>query len=142
MKNNKYFLAAILGGVAYFLLGWIIYGMLLMKFMTSHSGLPADIQSKVFRPQAEMNMGLMIVSNLLYGFLMATILNWGNARSAMAGAKMAGIVGLLVAASFDLMFYSMSYMYTPIGLITDIIAAAVWAGLGGAVVGWILGKGK
>lgn len=140
--KNKVLLSAIIGGVVYFLLGWLIYGILLKDMMDQNSGLPVDIRTKVFKPMDQMNMPLMLVANLLSGFLTATVLNWGNMRSAGAGLKGAAILGFLVACSYDLMFYSMSYMFTMKGMIIDIVAGTVMMALGGAVIGWMLGRGN
>jgi len=142
MKNNKYFLAAIVGGVVYFLLGWLIYGMLLMTFMKENSGLPADIYSKVFKPDTDINMGMLVLSCLLEGFLAASILSWSGVTSAGSGFTKMAIAGLLIVAYFDTTFYSVSNMFTMKSMIVDIISGTIIAAIGGAVVGWILGKGK
>ena len=39
MNLKKLLLGGIAGGIVFFLLGWLIYGKLLMGFMTAHPGL-------------------------------------------------------------------------------------------------------
>jgi hypothetical protein len=33
MNTNKFLIGGIIGGIAYFLIGWLVWGMLLMNFM-------------------------------------------------------------------------------------------------------------
>ena len=141
MKNNKYFLAAIAGAVAFFLLGWLIYGVALMDFMAQHSGLSAEVQAQFNKPMDQMIWWAMIVSNLAAGFLIATILAWGNITTAAGGAKAGATIGLLMSMSYDFGFYGFSNMFTMTSLFADIAAGVVMSAIGGAVVAWVLGKG-
>lgn len=141
MKNNKFWLAGIIGTVVYFLLGWLIYGLLLMKYMEAHSGLTAELHAQVFKPDTQMNWAAIIISNLLWGYLVALVLMWGNFNSLGGGAKAGFIIGLLICASIDLSYFSMSNLFTTESMIADIVAGAVMTAIGGAVIGMILGKG-
>ena len=141
MKNNKYWLAGIVGGVAIFLLGYLVYGIVLMKYMDEHSGLAADVISKVRKPMEQMNWGAMVVSNMATGFLIATVLSWANFTSAGSGAKGGFIVGLLMTLGFDLVVFSTTNMHTVESLVADILGFVVMTTITGAIVGMILGKG-
>ena len=68
MGNNKILLAGFLGAVTLFLLGFIVYGMLLSEFMAQNAGAPG-----VNKNIEEMSFGWIIVSNLAGGFLLAVI---------------------------------------------------------------------
>ncbi len=53
METNKILLGGLAGGVAFFLLGWVIYGILLMDYtMASYKYLSSDwfllAESKIF----------------------------------------------------------------------------------------------
>jgi len=137
MKTKKILVGGITGGVTLFLLGWVIYGMLLMDYSA------ANYNQCMNRPMQEMIWWSMILSNLALGFLLATIFSWSNTTGFMAGAKTAGITGLLLAASMDFGYYSMTTMYVnPSVIIVDIIAYTVYLAIAGAIVAWAMGMVK
>lgn len=137
MKTNKILLGGLAGGVAFFLLGWLVYGVLLMNYMMANSNQCAS------RPMQEMVWWAMILSNLAYGFLLSIVFSWSNTKGIMAGAKVAVIIGLLLSTSIDLSFYAMSTMYqtlTPI--FVDIIAYSCMSAITGVIIAWAMGMGK
>lgn len=137
MNTNKILLGGLVGGVILFLLGWLIYGILLMDFMQT------NCNQCMMRPMEEMIWGALIVSNFAWGFLLALVFNWSNTSELMAGAKVAGIIGLLTAIAFDLSMYSMSTMFNSLSAIfVDVIAFTVMLAIAGAVVAWVMGMGK
>ena len=137
MKTNKILLGGIAGGVSFFLLGWLIYGVLLMNFTM------ANYNQCSMRPMEEMVWWAMILSNLAFGFLLSLICSWSNTTRLIDGAKVGAIIGLLLALSIDLSFYSMSTMFSNLkAIFVDIIAYTVMTAIVGAVVGWVLGMGK
>jgi len=137
MNTNKIIIGGIAGGIAFFLLGWLIYGMLLMDYFM------ANQNQCVMRPMEDMVWWAMIASNLVSGLLVATIFSWANIKGMMAGAKTGAILGLLLGASLDLGFYGMSSMFSSVSaMFVDIIAYTVMAAIAGAVVGWTMGMGK
>jgi len=137
MKTNKILLGGIAGGISFFMLGWIIYGMLLMDFMASNSNQCAA------RPMQDMIWWAMILSNLALGFLLSIVFTWANTKGVIAGAKVAGILGLLFGISIDFSFYSMTTMYHNIMILfVDIVAYTLMTAIAGAVIAWVMGMGK
>jgi len=137
MKTNKILLGGITGGVTLFLLGWVIYGILLMDYMA------ANYNQCMNRPMQEMIWWALILSNLALGFLLAAIFSWSNTTGFMSGAKVAGITGILLSASMDFGYYSMTTMYVnPSVIVVDIIVYTIYLAIAGAVVAWVMGMGK
>jgi hypothetical protein len=137
MKTNKILLGGIAGSVLFFLLGWIIYGILLKDFMA------ANYNQSVYRPMEGTIWWAMIVSNLAWGFMVSFVLNWANVTNALSGAKLAVIIGFLLAVSIDLSFYAMTTMFASLtAVIVDIIVYSVMSAIIGSTVGWIIGSGK
>jgi len=131
MKTNKILLGGIVAAVTFFLLGWLIYGVLLMDFMQSYS------DQSLMKAQEDMIWWAMILSNLASGFLLAFILNWSNAKTCTEGIKIGGIIGLLMAFSIDLSFYSMSNMFfgfIPV-IVDTIVSGILWAIAGASAAG-------
>lgn len=137
MTNNKTLIGGLAGGVAFFLLGWLIYGILLADYYA------ANTNQCAMRPMTDMVMWAMIISNLVAGFLVAIIFSWSNTSGMMSGAKVGAILGLLIAIWMDMNFYAMSTMYTSINpIIVDILVSAVYFALGGGIIAWVMGMVK
>jgi hypothetical protein len=65
--DTRTLLAALVGGVVAFLLGWLIFGMLLMGWMEAHMlSYPG-----LMKTEEEMNLALMFLSNLCLALLLA-----------------------------------------------------------------------
>lgn len=132
--NNRFFLAAIIGGIAYFLLGYLVYGVMLMNFYSAHTTTYPGL----------MRAGIMFWSIFLSSLCMAFLLTWifgrwGNINT-LSGGLMAGfIVGLLTQASFDLGIYAFFNLYDCTYLIVDIIVTSFFTAVIGGIIAWILG---
>jgi len=138
MNIKKISIAGIAGGVVAFLLGWLIYGKLLMDFMAEHGN------SSVMRAEADMIWWALILSNIFWGVMLAYIFNrWANINTLGAGATAGATISLLIGLSMNLGFYATSTVYKDMtGLVVDILAGIVMGAVVGAVVGLVLGKIK
>ncbi|MCX6239763.1 MAG: hypothetical protein NTY07_19830 [Bacteroidia bacterium] len=137
MKTSKILLGGIAGAVTFFILGWLIYGVLLIDYMTTNYNQCAA------RPMEDMIWWAMILSNLAFGFLLSIVFSWSNTKGMMAGAKVAGVIGLLLSLSFDFSIYSMSNVFfNLITVFVDIIAYTIMSVIGGIVVALVMGAGK
>lgn len=137
MDTKKLLMGTIAGGIAYFFLGWIIYGMLLMDTMAAYSN-PA-----VMRAETDMVWWAMIVGNLGYACLLTYVfLKWGNIASFGSGAQAGAVLTLLMSFSIDLMMYATSTVMTdPMGIVVDVVAATVMGGIVGGIIGVVMGMG-
>ncbi len=135
--KTKFLLAGLAGGIFYFLLGWLIYGILLMNFYESNS-LHYDGLNK------EMPiMWMLALSNLLMGFFLAFIFDSWARISTLKGGFIGGlIIGLFLGLIYDLSFLSMMNLMNTTLVIVDILISGIVIGLVGALVGWVLGYQK
>jgi hypothetical protein len=138
MSTKKLVIGGIVGGVAMFLLGWLIYGKLLMDFMTQQHGMPAPIG--VYR--AEPLMLYIVLGNIIGGFFIAYIFLKTNTTTLFSGLFLGGVMGLLIAASMDTLMYGLTHLMSRKGIVIDVAAACVLWALSGAVVGFIFSKVK
>src|SRR6476646_6423643 len=106
--NKKNLLSILAGFVISFVLGMVIYGMLLMNYMSS------GVMAGLNKPMEEMIWWAMILSNLVGVILMNYVLNLAGANNFMKGAQTIFWVGLLMALSYDLYFWGGTNMYTKI----------------------------
>jgi hypothetical protein len=134
MNSSKFFLGGIVGGIVYFFLGYLFYGLLLKSFFDANAT-PTDMGKMIW--------WALIVGNLLMGFLLSYIIGKANAASMGSGAGIGFVVGLLMGFSFDLMMYSMGNGMSNLKAIgVDAITAAVISAIAGAAIGWVYGMGK
>jgi hypothetical protein len=70
---------SVFSGIAFFFLGWLVWGILLAGMMESMYN-PA-----LNRPENEMIWWAMIVSNLTLALMVTLVLNWASAKSVMDG---------------------------------------------------------
>lgn len=138
---KKLLLATVAGSVVQFLLGWLIYGILLAGFMesqtTRYEGLMKDMDSGSF-------IILIFLSGLVMSFLIAFIFQrWAKFETLIKGLTAGMLMGFCFSLSFDLATYSMMNLMTVSAMIADVITACIVTGIVGAVIGWVLGmKGK
>lgn len=135
--NTKTLLAGLVGGIAFFAFGFIVYGLILGEdFMKSNFSCT--------KSEEEMVWWAMIASNLLWGFLIAVIYSWSNTTGFMTGLTRGAILGVIIMLGFDLGLYSMYNVYVN-GINTmliDVVLGVAMTAFGGGIVGWMLGRGN
>ncbi len=136
MNSKKFLIGGIAGGIAFFLLGWLVWGMLLMDFMKSHS----NSSSGVFRTEGDMVWWALVVGNLAMGFLVSYVLSKASINTAAGGISTGAVIGLLMSASIDCMMYAQINLFDTTSMIADIGASTVVTGIAGGIIGWINGK--
>jgi hypothetical protein len=135
--DMKILRGTLIGGVVFFLLGWLVYGILLADFMMSNYNQCPN------RPMEEMIWWAMLLSNLIYAFFLTLILKWSGAKGLIDGLKTGALVGFLFAATIDLSFYSMTTMFNSFGaLLVDLIVSTFMATIIGVVIVLLWGKEK
>ena len=138
MNTQKFLVSGIVGGIVAFLLGWVLYGMLLMDFFAKNAGSATG----VMRAETEMVWWALIVGNLLMGLFYSYVYNrWANINSFGAGASAGAVIGFLVVGSVDFMMYGTANIMTLTGTIADIACAIVIGLLVGGTVGLMNGIG-
>lgn len=139
MNTNKFLIGGIIGGIANFLLGWLVWGILLMNFMKEHT---TEAGKAVMRADENMIWWALIVANLLLGFLISYILNKAGVMSAGSGAVIGAVVGLLMSAAINLFNYAfMDLSDSATTMVVDMLASTVVTAIVGAIIGWYNGRG-
>ncbi|MBP9744061.1 MAG: hypothetical protein WBC35_06620 [Saprospiraceae bacterium] len=137
--NSKVIIAALIGGIVAFLLGWLLYGVLLMDFMASNAGSATGVMKT--DPQAS-DFIFVFLGNVGYALLLAYIFDqWANIKTLATGAKAGALIGLLIGISYDFLNYGMTNLMNMTGAVADILMSAVMGAVTGAVVAWWLGRG-
>jgi uncharacterized membrane protein len=129
--NKKIVIGGIAGGILFFLLGWLVYGILLMEYMNQHAGLKGNVN----RNDADMQMIYILAGSVLQGILLAYILVRSNVSTLAGGLLTGATVGFLISSSIDLTMYGTTYILSKHSILADVIAAtAIFAVAGGLVV--------
>lgn len=125
----------IFGGIAFFFLGWLVWGIFLWDYMLQNSNTTLN------RTENEMIWWAMIASTLVLALLQTLTLKWAGARNWIDGLKIGALVGALYALSVDLGIFSMTTMMTNVSLIiVDALAYALIMAVTGALIVLTWGK--
>jgi hypothetical protein len=129
--------AGLIGGIANFLLGWLIFGVLLMNWYTSqtthYDGLVKEMP----------NLVLIFLSNLAIAFLVAIIYReWANVRTFMKGFLYGLVISFLFSVTVDFYIASMMNLYTTTLTVVDIIVSTIMGAVVNGLIGFVLGFGK
>jgi hypothetical protein len=131
--------ATVAGGVTIFVLGFVIYGLIL--------------ENAVMRPNMNTFPGLtnempiwapLILANLASAFLLTYIFDrWATISTFVGGMKGGAVVWFLTSLSFQLMFVAFMNLHKNyIPVIADVIASTVMGAIAGGVIGLVLGMMK
>ena len=133
MSAKSFLLATVAGGVTLFLVGGLLYGMLLADFFDSHSAANVMRETPIW--------GALILGELVLAALVTLIFGrWATISTPMGGLKAGAIIGLLMAVAINLTMYAVSNIVGPTAGVVDVVVSAVRLGVAGAVIGLVLGK--
>ena len=134
--NVRVLVAAVVGAIIMFFLGWLIFGIALNSWMHAnmiqYPGLMKDPPDFIW-------LGL---SNFAFAWLYAFIFDqWAGIRT-FAGGVIGGItIAIPLALAIDLQFLAFMNIYKTIAVIfVDVAGVAVMNAIVGGVIGLILGK--
>lgn len=138
MDTKKLLMGTVVGGISYFILGFLIYGMALESTMASYSN------SACMRPMEQMVWWAMIVGNLGFASALSYVfLRAGNVNTFGSGLQTGGVIAFLMILSVDLMMYSTTSLMTDtMGIVIDVIAGTVMGAITGGIIGATLGMGN
>ena len=128
--------ATVAGGLAFFVLGFLIYGLILDPLvmkpnMNEFPGLMKEIPT--WAP--------LVAANLVSALLLAYIFDvWAGIRTFAGGLKAGAIVYFLMALSFQLLFIAFwNLTKNLLPNVMDVIASTVMGGVCGGIIGMVLG---
>ena len=134
MDIKKLLTGTVVGAVVGLICGFLIFGIALSSYMAENAS-----------ATAEPNWAFLVAGHLVYACLLTYIfIKWAGIKTATTGAKAGAIIALLGALAFNWIWHATSPMF-PGGCVATIVdavgAAVVWA-IGGAAIGWVLGRGE
>jgi hypothetical protein len=133
--NTRVLLASGAGAITLFVLGYLIWGMLLGSYFKDNT-----IQYAGLIKQPTPNLVSLFLSNLVLAFLVALIFDqWASIRTFVGGLIGGAIIGFLIHLSWKLSL--MGYMnlykeFTPV--VVDVLVETTRTSLAGGVIGTVL----
>lgn len=125
------------GGIAYFLIGWLVWGILLMDFMS------AGMNQCAARSSGEMVWWAIILSNFAGALLLTLLLDRSKAEKLANGLATGALFGFLFSLTVDLSSFSMTTMFSYSWvMLVDILASTVVYALVGMIIVLTWGKEK
>ncbi len=129
--NKNFVMATIAGAVTLFVLGFLIYVVLLADFFANDAINPEPI------------MWAVTLGQLLSAAFLTIILGWKGVANAKEGFQAGATIGVVMGLAFGLMMYgTMVGMHTMATLIGDTVVSLVTYGIGGAVIATVLNRGS
>lgn len=133
--NTKTIVAVIVGAIASFLLGWVIWGILLMDFFEANT---IQYEGMMYD---EPKLWAIFISNLASSALLGWILAKTNTTGFGGGFMTGLIIFCLNSISIDMMFYSMMNWYSNFTvIIVDTIVNSLFGGVIGGIIALVRGK--
>ncbi len=133
---KKMLIGTVVGGVTFFLLGGLIYAVILADFYEANLGSATGVLREL------PIMWAMVVSQLGMAAVVTYVFLLSDVASASNGLKTGAILGLLlgIAISFDL--YSVTNWSNSTVAFVEPLVWVVRTALAGAAIGWALGRGR
>ncbi len=128
--------ATVVGGITIFVLGFLIYGLLLDPYMKAnmveYAGLIKD------PPGWAALVGANMANALLFAYIFD---KWAGIKTFVGGLKGGAIIMFLISLTLDLQFLAFMNLWKggPLPIVVDIIGATVLGALAGGVIGAVLG---
>ncbi len=131
MSAQRFLTATVVGAVTLFAVSFLVYGLALANAYP------------VTSIDREVPLWLWLVLHQVgWGALLSVILSkWPGGATPGGGFKAAAIVGFLISISFGLGFYAMTTLPVSVMSYIDPFISALVFGIGGAAIGWSLGRG-
>src|SRR5215813_3274242 len=133
--NTRVLVATVAGGAALFLLGFLVYGLLLDSWMKSHM---VKHDGLIIDPP---NFVTLVLANLVWAFFVALIFDRWASISTFAGGVVGGaMITFLMGLYFDLMSVSFMNVFSSfLPVAVDVIAFTIIGAISGGVIGAVLG---
>jgi hypothetical protein len=135
MKTQKILAGTLVAGITMFLLGWLIYGVVLVDFMKEYC------TNTNARPMDQMIWWALVASNFVSGWFLTLVLYWSGSFTAGAGIKIGAISGFLIGLSFDLSMYSMTTMFQSLlPVLVDVLSYSIISAIASALSAVVMSK--
>ena len=130
--------ATVAGGVTFFVLGFVIYGLILDPMVMRPNTTPEAMKLMKDPPM----WAALVLGNFVAAFILAYVFDkWASIRTFAGGLTGGAILWFLIALYFQLMFAAFMNVATSyVPAVVDVIGSTILGAISGGVVGMVLGK--
>lgn len=134
MTLQRIAIGTVVGGIVFFFLGYLIFGILLADFFMSNAGSATGVM------RDPISFGPLIVGQLAWGAALTLILGWSGASSVAQAAKTSWIIGLLFMIGMDFTMYGTSNINNMTATVVDATVASLLFAIAGAAIAAATGR--
>ena len=135
MDIKRFIIGTIVGGIALYILGYVIWDMLFVEFYEANAGSATGV---VKDPQV---IWALALGTLSYAALLTLAIGTrAGSATIVEGLKVGAIVGFLMWFGVDLILYAVWNVSNLTAAIVDSLLELIRAGISGAVIAAVLGK--
>ena len=135
MDIKRFSIGTVVGGIALFILGYVIWDMLFVEFFAANAGSATGVEKD---PQVVWALAL---GSLCYAALLTLAIETrAGSATIVDGLKIGAIVGFLMWFAVDLTLYAVWNVSNLTAAIADPLLELVRGGIGGAVIAAVLAK--
>lgn len=139
MNSKKFLIGTLVGGISYFFLGYLIYGVLLASFFNSHS----LATGSSMKAMSDIVWWALILGNFSTSALLTyVLLKVGKPMSFSSGGGIGAAIGFFVSLSTDMIGFATSIGLDLTARLTDVLVATVMSAIIGGIIGAVLGMGN
>ena len=132
MTAQRIAIGTVVGGVVFFVLGFLVFGIALADFFASNSA--PNLTREPF------NLPAIAVGQLGAAAALTLILSWTSASNVTESAKIGALVGLLTGIGIDFTTFGTSTIQNlNVTLVGPVVRSALWA-VAGAAIAAIAGR--
>ena len=136
MDGRRLLMGVVVGGIAMFGLGWLVFELAFGSFYDANSNLPASAVRDTSILWAT------VAGSVALAVLVTFAITWAGATSFGSGFKIAAIVGFLLWLGVDLLRYSFIDGQNLTVTLLDPVLEIVRTGLVGAILAVTLNRGS
>ena len=134
MDGKRLLTGAVVGGIAMFALGWLVFDLAFGSFYEASSNLPAEAL------RDGQILWAWVLGAVALGVLVTFAITWAGADSFASGFKVAAIVGFLLWLGVDLLRYSWVDDLNLTVTILDPVLEIIRTGLVGGILAVVLNR--
>ena len=131
--RSRFIPAALAGMVTIAVVGGLLYGVVFASLFASNRGAAIGVM------KTPPDLQWVALAHVPFGLLLTLVVRWRGKVSASGGALSGAILGLLMAASYDLSQYGTTNLWTLKLTLLEPLITMMMIGVAGAVVGTVLG---
>lgn len=136
MDTKKFLTGTLVGGIVFFFVGYLFYGVALVGFFTEHATGPG-------KPMEELVWWALILGNISSGAMLTYIfVKWANISSFGSGMSAAAAIGFFSTLAMDMIRFATTNTFDLTGALADVTVGTVLTAVAGGAIGAVLGMGK